>query len=145
MDDNFLFFPSHTRDRFIYRIISIDRLVEMFSSGRNVLVKPKLWDDPFENFILRCRVQLPDGAYATFGFQDHFFAQCWTLQSASDAMWRIYSPKANAVRIRTTVWKLSESLSRCCGKWAPDEVFIGCVQYLPNKKLEEFAKGILRS
>jgi hypothetical protein len=144
-NSNFLFLPSQTHDRFIYRIIPIERLVEIFASSKNVLVKPKRWNDPFENFILHCRVQLPDGAYATFGFQDHFFAQCWTLQTASDAMWRIYSPKSNAVRIRITIKKLAESLARCCGPSAVDEVFIGRVQYLPQKKLEEFAKGILRS
>lgn len=79
--DNFLFLPSDTRERFIYRIISIERLIETFASRNNTLVKPRLWDDPFENFILRCRIRLPDGAFATFGFQDQFFGQCWTLQS----------------------------------------------------------------
>jgi hypothetical protein len=144
-NDNFLFLPSGARDTFIYRIISIERLIEMFAACNNTLVKPKLWDDPFENFILRCRVQLPDGAFASFGFQDQFFGQCWTLQSASDAMWRIYSPKSSAVRIRTTIGKLAESLSACRGDWAHDEVFIGRVQYLSQKKLEDFATGILRS
>lgn len=37
------------------------------------------------------------------------------------------------------------SLFRYCGHWAHDEVFIGRVQYLPERKLEIFAKGILRS
>ena len=36
----------------IFRIFSTDRLIEMFEKNENVLVKPELWDDPFENFIL---------------------------------------------------------------------------------------------
>jgi hypothetical protein len=95
--DNYLNLSAHMRDKFVYRIISIERLFELFASRQNVLVKPKKWEDPFENFILRCRIQLPDGRYATFGFQDKFYAQCWTFQSASDAMWRIYSRTSDAV------------------------------------------------
>jgi hypothetical protein len=60
-------------------------------------------------------------------------------------MWRIYSPESEAVRIRSTVRKLAESLWRCRGEWARREVFIGKVQYLTAKKLETFAKGFLRS
>ena len=35
----------------IYRIFTIDRLIEMFDEKVNTLVKPELWDDPFENFL----------------------------------------------------------------------------------------------
>jgi hypothetical protein len=143
--DNYLNLSAHMRDKFVYRIISIERLFELFASRQNVLVKPKKWEDPFENFILRCRIQLPDGRYATFGFQDKFYAQCWTFQSASDAMWRIYSRTSDAVRVRSTIRKLFESLRRNCGEWARDEAFIGRVEYLDEKKLERFAKGVLRS
>jgi hypothetical protein len=142
---NFLYLPASLRDKFIYRIVSVDRVFEQFESRRNVLVKPHKWEDPFENFILNCKVQLPDGRYAAIGFRDEFYGQCWTLQSASDAMWRIYSPARNAVRLRSTVRKLAGSLWTRCGKWAPHEVFIGKVRYLPSRPLEEFAKGILRS
>jgi hypothetical protein len=129
VNDNFLHLSGSMRDPFVYRIIPTDRLFELFASRQNVSVKPKKWEDPFENFILQARVQLPDGARATFGFRDQFYGQCWTLQSASDAMWRIYSPTSEAVRIRSTVQKLVESLWLCCGEWAPHEAFIGKVQY----------------
>jgi len=142
---NYLYLSKSVWDTFVYRIIPINRLFELFATRQNVLVKPEKWEDPFENFILHARVQLPDGASATIGFRDHFYGQCWTLQSASDAMWRIYSPKSEAVRIRSTVRKLAESLWRCCGEWASHEAFIGKVQYLPTKQLEKFAKGFLRS
>lgn len=142
---NYLNFYASSCDEFVYRIVSIERLFELFASKKNVLVKPRKWEDPFENFILGCRVQLPDGTQATFGFQDQFYGQCWTLQSASDAMWRIYSPESNAVRVRSTVRKLGESLWRHSGNSARDEVFIGRVRYLACRKLEKFAKGVLRS
>ena len=84
-------------DRYVYRIISLKRLKELLLNEENVLVKPALWDDPFENFILNSKVRLKSGELATFGFRDDFFGQCWTLNKASDAMWRIYSPDSAGV------------------------------------------------
>lgn len=143
--ENFLYLPASMRDTFIYRIVPVLRLFELFSSRRNVLTKPSKWADPFENFILKCRIQLSGGRLATFGFQNQFYGQCWTLQNASDAMWRIYSPNSDAVRIRSTVRKLVAALWGFRGEWARHEVFIGKVQYLSQIKMERFAKGILRS
>jgi hypothetical protein len=136
MDDrNYLDIAPPDRKRFVYRIISLPHLFDLFRNGQNVLVKPKKWEDPFENFILNSKVQLPTGKIATLGFRDHFYGQCWTLHIASDAMWRIYSPTKDAVRIRTTIQKLAESLSQTCGERA----FIGKVKYLQNKRLIEYA------
>lgn len=57
----------------------------------------------------------------TFGFRSDFYGQCWTLKSTSDAMWRIYSPKKDAVRVRTTIRKLAESLSCGLDLWAHEQ------------------------
>jgi hypothetical protein len=143
--DNFLHIPASLRDSFVYRIVPVRRLFELFALKQNVLVKPKRWEDPFENFILNCRVQLANGASASFDFQDQFYGQCWTLQSASDAIWRIYSPKANAIRIRSTIRRLADGLWQRCGKSASRSAFIGRVQYLTEPKLESFARGVFRS
>ena len=48
-------------DKYIYRVVSLERLVELFVSKENTLVKPKLWEDTFENFILQSPVQLSSG------------------------------------------------------------------------------------
>ena len=141
-ENNYIDISPLRRNQFIYRIISVKRLYEMFENKKNVLAKPRKWEDPFENFILRSKVKLPSGELATFDFQDHFFGQCWTLHTASDAMWRIYSPKGNAVRIRTTVSTLAESLAHTCGDWAHVEAFIGKVKYFPNKCLVEYANSV---
>jgi hypothetical protein len=39
-------------DRPVYRIYPINRFVHLLSSGRDALVNPSKWDDPFENFLL---------------------------------------------------------------------------------------------
>ncbi len=143
-DGNYLNIPKPERRRFIYRIISVERLLELFETKQNVLVKPSKWNDPFENFILRSRVRLPTGEYARFEFHDKFYGQCWTLHRASDAMWQIYSPQSDAVRIRTTIGRLANSLWVALEKWAHIQAFIGKVRYLPDKKLISFAKNMFR-
>lgn len=140
---NYLNLTEAELDQPIYRIISVQRLEELFSTGFNVLVNPGKWDDPFENFILKSKIRFDTGEIGEIGFCDDYYGQCWTLHKASDAMWRIYSPDNNGVRIRTTIRKLAGSLSANLDVWKNSQCFIGKVQYLPNKKLIAFANTAL--
>lgn len=142
--DNYINLDLTRKDNHIYRIISIDRLLLLFSTKENVLVNPRKWDDPFENFILNSKVRLQSGELASFDFRDNFYGQCWTRHKASDAMWRIYSPKSNGVRIRTTIPKLANSLSKTLGQWSHISCFMGKVKYLNNKKMMDFANTIFK-
>lgn len=144
-DNNYVDIPLSLRQAFVYRIIPVPRLFELFETKQNILVKPKLWEDPFENFILQSAVRLPTGQLATLHARDQVYGQCWTLHSTSDAMWRIYSKDHQAVRIRTSIGKLVESLGRACGHLSYFEAFIGKVKYLPNKRLIQFAKGAFQT
>src|SRR5262245_33725700 len=76
--DNYVNIPARDRDNYIYRIISVARLLELFASRTNVLVKPRKWEDPFENFILNSRVRLPSGEIGDQGNRDAVYGQCWT-------------------------------------------------------------------
>ena len=140
---NYLNLSESELDKPVYRIISIDRLEQLFNTKTNVLVSPEKWDDPFENFILKSKIKLDNGEVGNIGFCNDYYAQCWTTHKASDAMWRIYSQDSKGVRIRTTVRKLAESLSVGLKEWKNTQCFIGKVKYLPNKKLLEFANTIL--
>jgi hypothetical protein len=106
-------------DMRVYRVIPLRRLYELFETRTNVLVSPTKWEDPFEKIVLR-----------------GLFGQCWTRHKASDAMWRIYSPKSKGVRLRTTVRALLSGLSRALPH--PARAFIGGVRYLPQEKLTRF-------
>jgi len=48
---NFINFKESDLDKYIYRIVPLSRLYELFDKTENVLVKPGMWEDPFENFI----------------------------------------------------------------------------------------------
>jgi hypothetical protein len=125
----------------IYRIISLSRLEELFETRRNVLVKPHKWEDPFENFILRSKVKLPTGEIIEYNFHNWLYGQCWSFHKASDAMWRIYSPKSDGVRIRTTLKKLAESFFQSQKTKHEFKCAIGKVLYLKEKELKDYANN----
>lgn len=141
-EGNYLNLNEAGKLRHIYRIIPVKRLYQFFERRKNVLVRPSRWEDPFENFVLNSQARLPDGTLVRFGFNNDFYGQCWTLQTASDAMWRIYSPDADGVRIRTSVRKLARSLSGGLGEWAHVQAFIGKVRYLRDAELLDFANSV---
>ncbi len=136
MNRNFLNIDEKQKDKPIFRVISIKRLFELFENKENVLVKPTLWDDPFENFIMNSTGELEDGQMFSIGFRDHFFGQCWTKTRESDAMWRIYSPDKEGVRIATTPRKLLRSLYDTEGEYRDINCFVGGVNYYTTPKLK---------
>lgn len=124
------------RDRYVYRIMKPEYVYALFEDSQNVLVSPKKWEDPFENLVLTSPVQLPSGEMGEFGFRHDFYGQCWTLSKASDAMWRIYSPQKMGIRVRTTVGKLLDGLSRSLGNDAAYKAHLGKVEYKRERELK---------
>jgi len=124
-----------TGNESIYRIFSASRLFEMFKTRKNGLVRPKLWDDPFENFILKAVQKLPTGERARFVFKDHVYGQCWSLRNETDPMWRIYSKDEDGVKVKTSVRNLFQSLYDVAGNYRELGVFIGKVAYKPEPEL----------
>lgn len=136
---NFINIPTKNRNSQLYRIMSIERLLQMFKANENVLVKPRLWDDPFENFILNSPGVLPDDEKVEFGFREHLYGQCWSIRVESDAMWRVFAPLKNGVKIRTTVTKLYNSLySQAPVNVRDISCFIGRVKYMTKNELKKF-------
>ena len=127
MNSQFIHLTLKEQNASIYRVFSIHRLLEIFSSNKNTLVRPGLWDDPFENFILTLAIQASPDPNAYMAVKDGFYGQCWSLLRESDAMWRIYSPDKNGVKVKTTVKKLFDSLGE--SEETDGECFIGKVSY----------------
>tara|TARA_R100000365_G_C2748168_1_gene79060 strand:+ start:590 stop:1336 length:747 start_codon:yes stop_codon:yes gene_type:complete len=124
-------------DTKLYRIIPTERLFSILENKRDALVRPKKWDDPFENLALNSPI-LINGQRIKLGVADDMYCQCWTRQNASDAMWRIYSNKNDGIRIRSTAGKLLGNLA--ASKRAKiSNCFIGQVRYLNENKLKDFA------
>lgn len=142
MKNNLVFMDECDLDLPVYRIFSFSRLEEIFNEEKLTLVRPRLWDDPFENFILGSTGYLPDGREFQIGFRDNFYGQCWSLTKESDAMWRIYSPNKDGVKVKTTIRKLFTPLFNSVeqhhntdGKIYNLSTFIGKVKYHSTKTL----------
>lgn len=133
-----------TRRTTIYRVFPRNRFFELFGKRQNALVWPTKWEDPFENFILRSPVQRSNGEIGDIAFHDDVYGQCWTLHKASDAMWRIYSPGKDAVRVRTTVGRLLDSLCSANKGMENDSCFIGRVTYPNEAGLRKFARTVFK-
>lgn len=133
LDD--LIFPSkEDRVRSLYRIISFDSLLQMLTEKKNVLVKTSLWEDSYENFLLKENFLFHGKPESLASYQERIFGQCWTTKQSSDALWRIYSPDKKGVRIKTTIGILWDSAVKEAGE---GKYTMGQVQYFPQSKIQE--------
>jgi len=122
----------------IYRIFTVNRLREIFAKRVLTLVKPERWEDPFENFLLGSIVRFADGEQATMeAIQRKLYGQCWTLLRESDALWQIYSPKKNGIRVRTTVQKLWNAFYDPKQPFSELNYWMGRMQYWSERKIRQ--------
>ncbi len=94
----------------LYRFISFDRLEDLIIRKSTCLTQVKSWDDTYEGFHVREIIrhtlkgnhpQIADRMLDAFVEHEHqcMYAQCWATIEESDALWRIYSPDKEGVRI----------------------------------------------
>jgi hypothetical protein len=127
----------------IYRVFSLRWFKDMITQRRNGLVRPSKWDDPFENFFLKCNVQTASGELGSLKpIHDGWYGQCWTMHRDSDAMWRIYSHDKGAIRVSTTIRQLFAAVCDTTDEYARLEYFIGVVEYKERAEIERFIKDI---
>ena len=138
--DCYINIPDVERHFPVYRIITRERLKEIFEKQVNTLVKPHLWEDPFEDLLVKVEGQLPTGELVEFGQRYDFYGQCWTLRGNTDAMWRIYSGDKKSVRIKVRIRTLIQTFA----PWAIGPVFIGKVRYSTQQNLLRWARTVLR-
>lgn len=131
--------PDLTPKTSIYRTVTFERLVELLTLKRNVLVRPKKWADTFEDLLGKSVLRIDSRNCGTFR-TDHIYGQCWTLHTVSDAIWQIYSNGNDGYRLRTRVDRLLGSLKSQVDH--PDiRCYIGRVRYLKDRELIEFGKA----
>jgi hypothetical protein len=124
----------------IYRVFSIDRLIEMFETKKLTLVRPHKWDDPFENYVFNklSKTQKTDKKNKFFEvYKNSLYGQCWTFLKESDAIWRIYAPSKNGVKVKTTIHNLLETIQLESYAIAEMSCYISKVIYEGLEKLEK--------
>lgn len=132
---NFINLNDEQLDKPVYRIMSLTRLEQVLLDKQLTLVKPRKWDDPFENALLASAFATKNGENVGFAAKDSVYGQCWTLHRETDAMWRIYSHDKDGIRVTSTPRKLLAALNKSDPKFSPVRAFIGKVSYLKKKDL----------
>lgn len=131
-------------DKPIYKIIPMNRLLDMLRDNELILVNIKLWEDVYENFFLKSKFKFEDEEFDIESDSDHYFGQSWSFEKDSDALWRIYSPDKQSVRIKTSLKILFNTIIETYD----DEnnygfIFdrlIGAVSYKSKPELEDWIK-----
>lgn len=121
----------------MHRTFSYDRFVDLLRSQHNGLVKPTLWDDPFENFMLaHTLVRTPDGELGTLEpLAADWYGQCWTATADSDAMWRIYSASHAGIKATARLGDLLDGLAASVHLSAGLQAFAGRVEYYDQRAI----------
>ena len=128
-------------DATIYRVMPIFRFKEIIATGQMGLTRPALWDDPFENFYLKCKVRISKTEVASLtSISASWYGQCWTKKRDSDAMWRIYSHNKDGLRVSTTIRRLFSAIYDDKEKFATLMYFIGEVEYAERREIEDFIR-----
>src|SRR6266853_674238 len=123
-------------DKPIYRIFTLDRLLDTIVGKKLAFVRPRLWKDPFENLLYQIPLKDADGEPVSVErLKDRLYGQCWTRKSVSDALWRIYSPHETGIRVRTTPRKLFNAIWDKNDSASHLKYFIGAVRYESQKVL----------
>ena len=134
---NYINLKSEEYDKPIYRIMPVARLLQSLEEKKLVLVPPRKWDDPFENWLLSAKIKLSStGETGNMeSIRNEVYGQCWTQHRETDAMWRIYSSDANGAKVKSTPRKLLDALKKATPKNSDVTCFIGKVKYQTQKNL----------
>jgi len=153
LENNLVNLKPSEIDRYIYRIMPIHRLFEIFKSHEISLVSPEKWDDPFENLIIKNEIEkarnyflnsnpTEEGVFNVF-YSHKVAAQCWTLHKETDAMWRIYSQDTQGVKVKCSIRNLLKSLLESNPESVSNFLFLGKVKYLTKTNVLSFLQSNL--
>lgn len=145
----------------IYRIFPLDRLLEALKDKQFCLVKPKAWDDPYENFVLKSKGITKNNIEVSLEpIMERYYAQCWSLKEECDGLWRNYTRKSCekcnfdefkknhgkppiSAKVKTTVGKLMDAFYDESNKFHSICYYIGKVKYVEYDDIKEVAKNAL--
>jgi hypothetical protein len=132
-------------DESLWRVFPTERALQLFGEQTNVLVAPSKWDDPFENFLARCRVPIGNNNFASLeGLTSRFYGQCWChCEAETDATWRIYVPeKQRGIRIRVRAGTLFDTVYSSTDQASAISCFLGKVEYKSEPDLSSWLSNL---
>ncbi|MCT4584795.1 MAG: hypothetical protein N4A54_07735 [Peptostreptococcaceae bacterium] len=150
--------------QYLYRFMDFTNLIDMFEQKQLVLVNPRLWDDPYENRILKYleyketlreiinylktivdkELYISNFINAAIYSKYISYQQSWTELEESDAMWRIYNTNKNYSSIKVKIDRLY--LQNLLAKNSSNDSVLSYnkVQYYKNFNLNHQLKNIIQ-
>lgn len=91
----------------VYRYISLIQFLYFIENNKTYLTRISSWEDTWEAPIRKIPTQHDNGKieFPLYCASMDLFGQCWTQKKESDAMWRIYSPLKDGIKIGTSIKK----------------------------------------
>lgn len=126
-----------TKGKLVYRIIPFHRLLEIFERSELTFIKPRLWDDPFENFFFNQLVDIGEGPIKFKDFGEPIAGLCFTFNDDSDFSWRVYAPNKDGVQISVRINELYDSVNEYLAHEETGQIKCGKVEYVPFKKIKK--------
>ncbi|MEG0297553.1 MAG: DUF2971 domain-containing protein [Clostridium sp.] len=107
IDKKLIIGENLTFDMKIYRYMSLKEFLFFVEFNKIVLTRVSSWEDTWEAPTLKLPVQFGDEKliFRNYSVVSNLFAQCWTTKKESDAMWRIYSPTKDGIKVGTSIKK----------------------------------------
>ena len=144
----------------LFRYIGFEDFVNLFVNNKDRYVRPASWDDKYEGYLFsrmeskddvrkvvsemyyrlcpKNYYAIPDNYFSMWHSKWFTYAQCWSIHSETDAMWRCYSYGNRAVRIRTKDDKLLAHTKKIFSDKERFGVYLGKVSYdLSKEKIIE--------
>ena len=140
----------------LYRYIGFEDFVNLFVNGKDRFVRPISWDDKYEGYLFshietkedihkivhemynnlcpKNYYSIPDNYFKLWHSKWFTYAQCWSIHSETDAMWRCYSYDNKAIRIRTKDKKLLKHTQKIFNNSKIYSVYLRKIYYDLKKK-----------
>jgi hypothetical protein len=126
----------------LYRVLSIDRLIELLEKDKWAFVSPTLWSDPYEKAFIEAEYHHNGENFSIpikptkVGDQVQYslFCMCWTETRESDAFWKTYTPNSDGVKI--AIW--AKDMINAFSKIKDYDVYIGKASYEDYRTLYSF-------
>lgn len=139
--DNIIKSRNEEKDIFLYRVITLEQFLFILMGDlkskshemQNTLVRPWMWEDPFEKML--------DDKSVHFN-KARWFGQCWSLEEESDSIWRSFTQnrKTRCVKIKVSIKNLRESLHSV--KDSKARFILSPLAYINEEDIKETAKVI---
>ena len=131
-------------DNFIYRILTLDRFLEL-KDGNLAFISPLKWTDPYEKAFLEVNYNHEGEIFRhplrPEGRKKRLFAQCWTGSKQTEALWRGFAKNNDGVMIKFRTQVLLNILQDISNNSRYD-VYIGKVVYQDSQNLYDMKTNI---